>query len=126
MVSEAVAALSIRKNELFHRAVIFLTDGDNPLALFPIYMEMSQMELAQLNDQNNLHPGTKATDFRKIMFLDEDGNHQYQWLMNDFVGGLELAEEDEYQEVMQSLLDQNAISMDSILNIGLDEFDDDV
>ncbi len=125
MITETTAALHMKKHELFDRAVIFLTDGERPLALFPIYMEMSDLELAQLKLHNNLKGSITAKDFRKIMFLDEDGNHQYQWLLNDFVSGLDLAEEDGYQEVLQSLLDQNAITMDSVLNVGL-EFDDDL
>lgn len=124
MITDTQAALEMKKHELFNRAVIFLTDGERPLALFPICMDMSDMELAQLKLHNGLSPSITSKDFRKIMFLDEDGNHQYQWLLNSFIGGLDLAEED-YQEILQNLLDQNAITEDSVLNTGL-EFDDDL
>jgi len=116
--------LLIQKNEIFSRSVIFLTDGDKPLALFPIYMDMTLFELNQLKTFNDLDESVTTQDFRKIMFLDDDNNFQYQWLMNKYVAGLDLAEEEDYQDVLQSLLDQNAISMDSVLNIGLEDYDD--
>lgn len=124
MTKNKQASLMMQKHEIFSRSVIFLTDGERPLALFPIYMDMSLVELKQLKLHNNLDDSITTQDFRKIMFLDEDGNFEYQWLLNKYVGGLDLAEEDEYQEVLQSLLDQNAITVDSVLNIGLEDYDD--
>jgi hypothetical protein len=124
MTKNKQATLLMKKNELFSRSVIFLTDGERPLALFPIYMDMSLVELNQLKKYNDLEDSITTQDFRKIMFLDEDGNCEYQWLMNKYVGGLDLAEEEDYQEVLQSLLDQNIISIDSVLNIGLEDYDD--
>ncbi|RLC46026.1 MAG: hypothetical protein DRH57_06850 [Candidatus Cloacimonadota bacterium] len=124
MTKNKQASLQMQKHEIFSRSVIFLTDGERPLALFPIYMDMSLLELKQLKLHNDLDDKITTQDFRKIMFLDEDGNFEYQWLMNKYVAGLDLAEEDDYQEVLQSLLDQNAISMNSVLNIGLEDYDD--
>jgi len=124
MTKNKQTTLLMQKNELFSRSVVFLTDGERPLALFPIYMDMTLVELKQLKIHNDLDASITTQDFRKIMYLDEDGNFEYQWLMNKYVGGLDLAEEEDYQEVLQSLLDQNAISMDSVLNVGLEDHDD--
>ena len=124
MTKSKQTTLLMLKNETFNRSVIFMTDGERPLALFPMYMYMSSFELDELKLHNNLDDSISEKDFRKIMFLDEDGNFQYQWLLNIYVGGLELADEEDYQEILQSLLDQNAISMTSVLNIGMDDFDD--
>lgn len=126
MTKNTQVALQMQKDEIFSRSVIFLTDGERPLALFPIYIEMSSAELNQLKAYNGLEDSIVVQDFRKIMFLDEDGNFEYQWLLNKHVSGFDLAEEDDYQEVLHSLLDQQEISMDSVLNIGLEDYDDDL
>lgn len=125
MISEKTAKLAMNKLEFFERSVIFLFDSEKVLALFPMSTDMTEKELEEIKEHNGLDDSYTVRNFRKIMsFNEEDEVYEYQWLYEGYINELRLAEEDEYSELLEELLNQRAISLNSVLNIGLEEEDD--
>lgn len=125
MTSNKTAKLAMDKLEFFERAVIFMYDSEKALALFPMAVDMTDKELKEIIEHNELDDSFTVRNFRKIMSFNEDEDiFEYQWLYEGYIKDLRLAKEDEYSDLLQELLNQRAITLNSVLNIDLEEEDD--
>ena len=121
-MNSEIANINHNKLESYDLSVVFLNDGERIIGLFPITMSMSDTELEVIIAYNELSSSYGSKNFRKIAFYDEEeGKIEYKWLLTDYLNEFNIAEPDEYEELMKRLVATNLISPISVLNCAVSE-----